>query len=473
MASKPSREGDSISTSSVLLPQLRHSRRGSLSSLASTTQLGKESISQALDQIHFTASQSESLTTFNEYTSPPSSSSGPDSKSLAGELQGGLSGLYNRFRASVGNVRDIVNVGGEDEALEKVSAETESSRVLTPASTASLQGKSDTSQLPTTISPSGLGRPIPGSVNEQPGHTAQGDAFNKLLLKDYDDQTSLGAVVHREAPLKPPPLPLKQVANSTVLDPVLARNCSHDVYERKNEGLGDNHRIDDVSAQVDSNLVSLTDRGNRGSKAGQREDRRSKEFEEDNSSLTFPIDGIKDMAPTTKQSTPKTSSIAHSKHLSADDQGLTHDNVFGGSPAHVVDSTTVSADSRSNYQHLEIPLRKSLAPPLISLSDSPRPSLSRASSTDTNVDSLITVPHESSPRQRVARMGQGNRDEVYARSKPTVLRDPRTMNVFSQVKNKVLNKEYWMKDENARDCFCCGDPFSTFRRKHHCSKSLL
>lgn len=29
-----------------------------------------------------------------------------------------------------------------------------------------------------------------------------------------------------------------------------------------------------------------------------------------------------------------------------------------------------------------------------------------------------------------------------------------------------------MKDENAKDCFYCGDPFTTFRRKHHCSKHI-
>ena len=49
-------------------------------------------------------------------------------------------------------------------------------------------------------------------------------------------------------------------------------------------------------------------------------------------------------------------------------------------------------------------------------------------------------------------------------------KDTRASNVFSQVKSKLLNKEYWMRDENARDCFYCGNPFSTFRRKHHCRR---
>lgn len=32
----------------------------------------------------------------------------------------------------------------------------------------------------------------------------------------------------------------------------------------------------------------------------------------------------------------------------------------------------------------------------------------------------------------------------------------------------VLSKEYWMKDESARECFACAKNFNTFRRKHHC-----
>lgn len=31
-----------------------------------------------------------------------------------------------------------------------------------------------------------------------------------------------------------------------------------------------------------------------------------------------------------------------------------------------------------------------------------------------------------------------------------------------------ISKEYWMKDETSTECFTCGRPFTTFRRKHHC-----
>src|SRR5262249_53233534 len=38
----------------------------------------------------------------------------------------------------------------------------------------------------------------------------------------------------------------------------------------------------------------------------------------------------------------------------------------------------------------------------------------------------------------------------------------------SHLRNKLVSKELWMRDENAKDCFYCGDAFSAFRRKHHC-----
>jgi 1-phosphatidylinositol-3-phosphate 5-kinase len=36
------------------------------------------------------------------------------------------------------------------------------------------------------------------------------------------------------------------------------------------------------------------------------------------------------------------------------------------------------------------------------------------------------------------------------------------------MRRKILDREFWMRDENAKDCFNCGDTFTTWRRKHHC-----
>src|SRR5580700_7400782 len=88
-----------VSTSGLLLPR---SRRGSVASITGSPQVDKEQLAHALDAIHNSASQSETLTTFNEFASPPASSSSVEPKGIAGELlQNGLSGLYSRFRGAV------------------------------------------------------------------------------------------------------------------------------------------------------------------------------------------------------------------------------------------------------------------------------------------------------------------------------------------------------------------------------------
>ena len=127
------------------------------------------------------------------------------------------------------------------------------------------------------------------------------------------------------------------------------------------------------------------------------------------------------------------------------------------------------ATKGGGYQHINLPLRKTMAPPLITRSHSSKLSLSRVSTSDT--ESLDNSPRPKRSRKIPERSHNAfSTQNTSSQFVASTHRDSRTMNVFSQLKNKVLNKEYWMKDENARDCFYCGDSFSTFRRKHHCSK---
>ena len=134
MTAKRSADGESPSTSTVFLPQLR---RASMASLSSTSQIiGKEALAETLDQIHNTASQSDTLTTFNEYTSPPPSSAGTEGKGITSELQGGLSGLYNRLKASVGNVRDSIGTVSDENPEDDASTK---SQRLVPSPTPTRQ----------------------------------------------------------------------------------------------------------------------------------------------------------------------------------------------------------------------------------------------------------------------------------------------------------------------------------------------
>jgi hypothetical protein len=40
--------------------------------------------------------------------------------------------------------------------------------------------------------------------------------------------------------------------------------------------------------------------------------------------------------------------------------------------------------------------------------------------------------------------------------------------IIARLRGEAPNKEYWMPDENCKECFECGAHFNFFRRKHHC-----
>ena len=446
MATKILREGESPSASFTLLPQTR-TRRGSLTSLASATQPDKEVIAQALDQIHSSASRSGSLTTFNEYTSPPSSSSGPDSKGI-GDLQGGISGLYNRFLASVGNVKDVVGPGSDERSSEKGLIE--SPRASTPASSTSLRDGDDSVRVLQARKE---------QEDEQINNTTSKRSAN-------DARPPLDCIPS----LKPPPTPLKQLGKSPDHSPGPVRAYDQNNDKSRRSQLSDIEPSNAGQAVGEKRHVIGGD--NRPSRHAENEERQLHlTLHEDNST--------RKPSPILHNEATARSTGAHLPEKAIEDELNPSSQDILSSGQGEINSIGEDKTRRSDkYQHLEIPLRKSLAPPIINRSASPRPSLSRASSTETNTDSVVSTSRHSSSSPVLSKLDHENRNDVARRnlqsySKLAVLRDPRSMSVFSQVKNKVLNKEYWMKDENARDCFFCGDTFSTFRRKHHCSKRFF
>ncbi len=97
----------SPTASTIFLPLGRPPRRGSRAS--DSEPMDRETLNEALDNIHNAAYQSTSLTVFNEYTSPPDASSATEKPGIAGELQGSLSGLYSKFKASVEGAKDLLS----------------------------------------------------------------------------------------------------------------------------------------------------------------------------------------------------------------------------------------------------------------------------------------------------------------------------------------------------------------------------
>ena len=528
MGSQPMRDRQSPSASTFLIPQLRQSRRGSLASLSSTSQLDKEALSQALDQIHSSASQTETLTTFNEYTSPPSSSSGPDSKGITSELHGGLSGLYTRFRASVGNVKDIVHLGSEEPVGETVSSANPKSPKGPASSTKNLgQPGPDTSSSAKALqnnSTSSLGQHSVASTAD--AETPSNEAVRQVK----SSKTSLGSLSSKSASgslgiLKSAPTTLTQAAQTSTIRPALAevnisavkqgsitaeppsRSASKspvDLYhgdgnKRALDGLHihTSNRASNASAITPSDaLLSSTSTRSNGDQQAVRSDSnriknrapnlyepaseriRGEADRKQSKDRVQPFPGLEDdgydqdaYAVTEASSDTDNGRAAPPRIVTS--YGSGQDDFSESSERKRESAEAQMFTKQGGYQHLALPLRKTMAPPMVSRTDSTNPKFSRTSSYETDIDSVIDPVPRPSPSTEFGEASQTPKGKIITPRYPDPSashQDLRTMNVFSQVKNKVLNKEYWMKDENARDCFYCGDSFTMVRRKHHCSK---
>ena len=528
MAPKSIRDGDSPSASSFLLPQLRHSRRGSLASLSSANQLDKESLSHVLDQIHNTACQTETLTTFNEYTSPPASSSGPDAKGIASELQGGLSGLYSRFRATVGNVKDIVNLGAEDGSVENASLKSPSGAIHSPklSSKKALESapgpsSSDSTTQATSTLASGRQSPL-GNVDDDGEHHETRQSFKPSTKSLGSASTSAKSATGSLATFRSPPATLTQAAQPTTITPALAdvnvsavkrpsansdpvstaKPTTPTEPQRLTRNLRRQSYLVEPSAQdgmdISGSTLSEGPISRTSSRAGPKQqgdgpiprDANSASKSSDtpmaagsrapsmDSVHAFP--DLEDGPDETTFAVDRSLSDPNYSHMSRPTMVVTNhinrqDDMFSGPNNNDRKGTIVDDAIKigGGYQHLQRPLRKTMAPPLITRSHSSNLSLSRASSSDTESlnNSPLPTRQRNVPAEQYGTLPNQSGNTKYVPS-AVAHRDSMTMNVFSQVKNKVLNKEYWMKDENAKDCFYCGDSFSTFRRKHHCSMFL-
>ncbi|MCJ1467163.1 1-phosphatidylinositol-3-phosphate 5-kinase [Pseudocyphellaria aurata] len=480
MTMKP--DGESPSTSSLFLPR----RRGSLSSLSTASQIDKDILAQALDQIHSNASQTETLTTFNEFTSPPSSSSGTDGKGIASELQGGLSGLYSRIRASVGNVRDIVTPAAEDGVDEQS---------LRSSQHGTLGATSSTKQLDAVKL---SGPPAPTLHPRKSLGVKQQAASEKLVpdgeMKVIDPYTkpsklSLGNLGGSSQPisstssaLHSPLPPLTQGALGTAVRPAVAEINVSATKERDPSGnvpsngaamnpaisqmpglgsrietqLSDGHKLQVPRTTLESAMI-----------AASRSSRTTDDY-----FMHSGFDGIDDLVHPPKKLQSNLTKNINDGPRNITEPATARDDLLETSTGVKKDDAKFEPSKDRLYQCLDISKQKSSAPPQAGQSG-PH---DRRSSQKSSAEIAAKAPH-AAPRQSSVsgdQLGEFDVRQIVSglhsrvSGAPPQDDDPRTMNVFSQIKSKLLNKEYWMRDENARDCFYCGDPFSTFRRKHHC-----
>lgn len=108
---EPSTPIRSVFSPSVASIEDLKSRRDSFNSISTVSQIDKEHLAQALDKIHTSASQSDVLTTFNDFTAPPASLPAESGGSPTDLVHHGISGLYSRIKEAVG-------VGGKGAAQD-------------------------------------------------------------------------------------------------------------------------------------------------------------------------------------------------------------------------------------------------------------------------------------------------------------------------------------------------------------------
>ena len=518
MAAKSQTGTDSPSTSSVFLPlNTRRSRRESVTSVSSASQIDKEALSHALDQIHSAASQSTALTTFNQFTTPPSSSSGAEGKGIAVDLQGGISGLYNRFKASVGGNKELAPTtstlweSGGDGASP--SRSTKAGRSNLTANTIRTNYNSKETLL-TTIprldenhtSSAKDSQSDSNTTNLEGSRNDHGTGLSTVSRQDTGSPTSANGFGRQ-------PNPLTQVNTSRVIEPAVVEinvnatssNNSHsrNTSQNRNDEPGNLRKVtgqyEAGESYLDPPLGPLKKIDDHTLRPKlQSSTASSAKEEEPRSPHIRQFRGSEDAEPSlverTKVPSRRATRVSELKGdrrqtISSvdleDDESLSPKhypvpNFDGtgstpGSHDSIIPPISIQESAENSFPILDIRSRDALAP---SKSRYPRAlqglNLSRTSSTDTGGGSSInTAIHSGSMEAAGSTAPVSNALPLKAVATTQINSEiPREV-VLSQIRSKVLSKEYWMRDENAKDCFYCSDPFSTFRRKHHCSKILL
>ncbi|MCJ1287946.1 1-phosphatidylinositol-3-phosphate 5-kinase [Xylographa opegraphella] len=487
MAANSQTATNSPSTSSVFLPlNNRRSRRGSVASTSSTSQIDKEALSHALDQIHSVASQSTTLTTFNQFTTPPSSSSGAEGKGIASDLQGGISGLYNRFRASVGGSKELVSTtstplesGGDEASLSRGTKETipnatprlDEDRTTAgkgstdpevsskdPGTGLSTVSRQDTGSSPSASSFGPQPSPLiqvntsrtlePAIVELNVNANSSNNAHSRSTSQTRNDAPAhfrkvTGQYEGSESYVDQPPGHLKNIDNHALRSKIHS-STSSSVTEEEPRNIRQSHGLDNTEPSLVERNKVPSRRATRVSelKGDRRQPISGVDLENDGSNpqKQYPVPNVDG---------PGSTSESHEL---------------------IIPPISIQESAENSFPMPDMRSRDTLAP---SKSHYPRPlqgfNLSRTSSTDTGGGSSINSAIHTTPLEanRSAMTTASALPFKAAATTQINSATPREV-VLSQIRSKVLSKEYWMRDENAKDCFYCSDPFSTFRRKHHC-----
>ncbi|KAK0998115.1 Mitochondrial distribution and morphology protein 12 [Friedmanniomyces endolithicus] len=424
-------EPASPSASSVLLPFLgpSRSRRGSLASINSRKEVDKDVLAQALDHIHTAASKSETLTSFHDF----------DGGGRAGAkelVSSGVSGLYNRLKQSVGGGPPTKDVGARSrsngcrDSVESASLRSSLSTTRTGPAVALTKPVADTVSLSTAsiaASPVLSSFSSHGFSSELKPQTVDGRPTSVDRAVVSEQHSSVGVKDHESA---------IEGVGPNVEQQVLQSQPSQVDLERARSALIDNDRSD-AATQALARVLSHHE--------------------------TKPSDH------------PKQSRSLHIG-WAADQAGGAA--IEDASPHSAIASKTIPSSRLDDAQHEDVrSARESPGSSVTQVDVSRLPGFqpSRASSTAEGDDVASSTTARNSrnrptpePSSNLNSAMQRRRTGIKAQPGLSQLSTHHVAHVPHHLKRRVISKEFWMKDENAKDCFYCGQSFSTFRRKHHC-----
>ncbi|TVY33458.1 1-phosphatidylinositol 3-phosphate 5-kinase [Lachnellula subtilissima] len=455
-----------------LLPLGLRSRRGSLDSLSGSAPIDKEQLSKALDQIHITASHSETLTTFNEFASPPASSSHTESKGITGDImQNGLSGLYSRFRGAVGGGKDKATTASnknDHDPAEVASiasiASTKSQASVRPTSKASIgPTREDSGALASPIQLSAASSQLqsPTTVSSFAGHSSESQS--QAMKSSKTSLMSTPATSKSATSSRPSIQPMNKATASSAVVPTLAPvNVNAFKDGERGRTVTENQKTDTAPSTAASSVYEQ-------SVFGFGESRHSKHASlADDSDISDDEGG--DVEPHAMQESQSLVGLDGAE-LRRVPSGSIKSASTALSSLHANESTRAKPPSRIT---LPEGLKRPTAIERITQSHLPGYQASRGSSTDRSTAEatpINTSAHNSVRHESFADNGPHTRYSGIRRIPGTTLNEgaPEAVNTrLEQMRKQVLSKEFWMADDICKECFLCGDTFSAFRRKHHC-----
>ncbi|WYZ44219.1 hypothetical protein EsH8_VII_000655 [Colletotrichum jinshuiense] len=428
------------------------SRHDSINSISTASQADKDQLAHTLNRIHTSASQSDSLTTFNDFAPPPASLPAAETKVLTGELvQNGLSGLYSRLKEAVGAVgarqQDVDDGDSFDGASKRSTSTTATTTKIPIASLARIDTAATNSSFNS------------GTTNDGPATATSSSGINTVLSDSQSHAppsskaTSISAMTaSKSSTSSRQSLPSVAKASAvTAINPEVAPATAPRSVARIEDGPGRSSGRRSISKQPDPRPLVI------GSEISHKfealETKPSTAVDRSYASVRPRRDDVASIDGTLEKplSPVKSNAPQLPKLLTA------------GPRSPVSSAASMLAPKRPAVIDR------------ISRSRSPGYAPSRSSSMEHVIaepSPISTTAHDSVYHDSFAHASQPKHGRTGVLRIPGTTTNegaPEQVNArLDRMRRQVLSKEFWMADETCKECFICGQPFSAFRRKHHC-----